>query len=356
MSVIRIWKLILRDLKSGPSSPVFLFSILMPLLVTFLLKVVFISLLAPKPRLAIADLGGSRIVKIAENIPEIKLIHAENAFHLRNLVEAHDADAGIILEENFDDALRAGEKPRLEFFLSGESLLSNRVLLAVSTLDLVRGVEARPDPVAVRIHDSGEGEKYSPISVRIVPSILIFVMLVAGVFVPAFMLVSERERKTLHALLVTPVTMSEILISKALLGILMVMAMSCLTLALNGALRGGILGLLLFLMVGAVMCIEVGLIYGTTAKDAKSLYTLIKSLNVLLAGPVIFYLFPRWPQWIARLFPTFWFIDPLYRISLQGASFHDVKSDLLAAWIICIVLLPVVWALGKRLQVKLAST
>jgi len=354
--MIRTWKLVLRDLKSGPRSPVFLFSILMPLLVTFLLKVVFVSLLAPKARLAVADLGGSQIVKIAENIPEINLIHAENAADLRNLVEAHDADAGIVLTENFDDAVRAGEKPRLEFFLSGESLLSNRVLLAVSTLDLVRGVEARSDPVAVRIYDSAAGEKAPPISVRIVPSVLIFVMLVTGVFVPAFMLVSERERKTLHALLVTPVTMSEILMSKAILGIFMVMTMSCLTLALNRALGGEILGLLLFLMVGAVMCIEVGLIYGTTVKDAQSLYTLIKSLNVLLAGPVIFYLFPSWPQWIARLFPTFWFIDPIYRMSLQGASFNDVKSDLLVAWIICIVLLPVVWSLGKRLQVKLAST
>jgi len=328
----------------------------MPLLITFMLKVVFSSLLSPKPRLVITDLGGSEITTAVEKMPGITLIHAATADRLREMVGRNDADAGIVLEESFDAAVRAGERPRLEFYMSGESLASNRILLAVTALDLVRDVEGQAAPVEVTLHDSKGEEEALPISVRIVPSILIFVMLVAGIFVPAFMIVSERERHTLHALLVTPVRMSEVLMSKALIGFFMVMVMSFMTLALNHALGGEVLGLLLSVTVGAVMCLEVGLIYGTTAKDGKTLYTLIKSLNILLAGPVIFYLFPSWPQWIAKLFLTYWFIDPIYRISMQGASLADVKSDLFIAFLICMALAPPIWALGKRLQVKLASS
>jgi len=355
VNIARTLKLVARDLKSGPRSSVFLFAILMPLLITFMLKVVFFSLLSPKPRLAITDLGRSEITAALEKNQGITLIHAATADRLREMVRRNDADAGIVLEEIFDAAVRAGERPRLEFYISGESLASNRILLAVTALDLVRAVEGQNDPVEVVLNKSKE-EKAPPISVRIIPAILIIVMGVTGVFVPAFMLVNERERQTLHALLVTPVRMSEVLMSKALIGFFMVITMSCLTLALNRALGGEVLGLLLSVVVAAVMCVEVGLIYGTTAKDGKTLYTLIKSLNILLMGPVVFYLFPNWPQWIAKLFPTYWFIDPLYRISMQGASLTEVKSDLFIAFLICTALAPPIWILGKRLQVKLASS
>ncbi|MFH1843936.1 MAG: hypothetical protein ABIF77_12090, partial [bacterium] len=65
-----------------------------------------------------------------------------------------------------------------------------------------------------------------------------------GIFNPAFMLIQERERRTLTALLVTPLTVSELLLAKATLGFGMVIAMSFLTLALNSALTSDPLVLL----------------------------------------------------------------------------------------------------------------
>lgn len=350
MSISRILRILTKDLRMSPRSPTFLFVIIMPILITFLMKVVFVALLTPVPRLGIADLGESEVAEGLRQVDGLDLTLAESAAELRALVEHNDVDAGLVLAPNFDAAVRAGERPNLDFFVSGESKASNRVLLAFAALDQVRAVEGAAAPVEVVLEKPGGGAEL-PISKRLLPSILMFVLISVGIFFPAFMLVQEREHGTLDALLVTPVKMSEILLAKALLGFFMVLVMSVFTLAINQALADEPLALLVSIAVAALVCTEIGLCYGTLTRDAKTLYTLVKSLNIFFVGPVIFYIFPDWPRWIAKLFPTYWIIDPIYQVTLKGASLAEVWMELAIALAIGAVLLIPVVLLGRRMQV-----
>ena len=63
---------------------------------------------------------------------------------LKTQVEANDLDAGLVLPPGFDDQVRSGSRPPLEFYVGGESLASNRIILAVTTIDLVREIEGTP--------------------------------------------------------------------------------------------------------------------------------------------------------------------------------------------------------------------
>ena len=353
MSLSRVLSLVAKDLRLGPRSTVLVWVLLMPVVITFLMQVVVLSLIEHKPRLGIADLGHSEITVAVESMEGIAVTRAASRSELQALVEHHDVDAGLVLAQGFDQAVRGGERPQLELYISGESLASSRVVLAITALDLVREIENRPAPVVVQIESVGDGEML-PVADIIVLCLMIFVLLMTGVFAPAFLLVEERERRTLHAMLVTPVTMSEVLCAKALLGFGMAMTMTLLTLVLNGALGGRPLALVATLAVATLTCNEIGLIYASLAKDAKTLYSLTKSLNALLVGPLVFYFFPSWPQWIAKHFPTSWFIDPLYRVALQGAALSEVGPDLAVALCVCAALLLPIFFLGRRLQSKLA--
>ena len=91
------------------------------------------------------------------------------------------------------------------------------------------------------------------------------------------------------------------------------------------------LGVVVTVAIGSLMCAEIGLIYATGSKDIKTLYTLIKSLNIFIFAPVIFYIFPNWPQWIAKLFPTYWFINPIWDITIRGYQLADVWFELAIA-------------------------
>ena len=94
-----------------------------------------------------------------------------------------------------------------------------------------------------------------------------------------------------------------------------------------------------------------GVIYGTVAKDSKTLFTLMKTLNIFLLAPVIFYIFPDWPQWIAKIFPTYWLINPNFEIAVKNANLTDVGFELSIAIGICVLLVIPVVALKQRMQV-----
>ena len=55
--------MLLKDLRLGPRSPIFLFVIVMPILMTVVIQLVFGGLFAPKPRLGIVDMDSSELTR-----------------------------------------------------------------------------------------------------------------------------------------------------------------------------------------------------------------------------------------------------------------------------------------------------
>ena len=184
---------------------------------------------------------------------------------------------------------------------------------------------------------------------------MIFALLIAGVLLTGTSLVEEKERKTLSAILVTPVKLSEVVAAKAILGLVLSLLMGFIILAMNSALGSSPLALLVALVVAGLMCVEVGLLYGAGSRDMKALYALFKGLNLLLFAPVIFYLFPDWPQWLGKIFPTYWAIDPVFEVAVNGADLADIWVELVVAVAICVVLALGVTASVGRMRRQLAA-
>jgi len=343
-----------KDLQLGPRSPIFLWVLVLPFLITVMLQVAFGNLFESTPRLGIVDQGNSTVTTSIQAVDGIELALLDDVGDLKRKVEGNDLDAGLVLQANFDEALAAGARPPLEFYVGGESLASNRIVLAVTTVDIIREVEGSTPPVDVEVVSLGE--EGDPISVRLVPFITVYALLIAGVFLPSFSLADEREKRTLDALVVSPVRLSEVVIAKGILGFVLAIAMAVMTLWLNGALNAEVIPLLVVLMIGGLLLVEVGLAYGTASKDINSVFALIKGTGFILLAPTIFYIFPDWPQWIARLFPTYWVINPIYEVTINNGQLSDVAGELAIAVVVIVALAGVVVLLTRRLRTKLATT
>jgi ABC-2 type transport system permease protein len=353
MSIRRALTVLAKDIQVGPRSPIVLYAIILPAVLTLLIQVVFGTLFEPKPRLGIVDKGTSQVTAEAKVIEGIQVTLLDDTGKLREKVEANDLDAGLVLQEDFDEAVRSGSRPELEFYIGGESLASNRIILAVTTIDLIRGVEGSEPPVEVQVTTLGEA--VLPLSQRLVPLILFYALFFAGVFVPAMSLVDEKEHKTLDAVLVTPARMSEVLLAKAAFGFILAMLMALATLLLNNALGSQPWALLAALAVSALMASEISILYAAAAKDSKALFTLIKSMGIFLFAPVIFYIWPDLPQWIAKIFPTYWMLQPIYEVGIAGGGFPEIRFELIVALAICVAMLPIIGMLSRRMELKLAS-
>ncbi len=354
MNPRRVWQVLRKDLELGPRSPILLWAIVMPVVATLLLQLVFGGLFAPQPRLAIVDRGSSQITAAYQEMEGIDVELLNDEVQLKARVEENKYDAGLILPAGFDDAVRAGEKPLLEFFISGESLASNRIILSANTINLVRTVEGATAAVEVEVVQMGEAPQLS-VAQRLVPMVVIFALLIAGVLLTGTSLVEEKERKTLSAILVSPVKLAEVVAAKAILGLVLSLLMGFIILAMNSALGSSPLALFVALLVAGLMCVEVGLLYGAGSRDMKTLYALFKGLNLLLFAPVVFFLFPDWPQWLGKIFPTYWAIDPVFEVAVNGAGLADVWMELVVALAICAVLGLGVAALVGRMRRQLAA-
>ncbi|MDH3470000.1 MAG: ABC transporter permease [Acidimicrobiia bacterium] len=354
MSLARVLTVLRKDFRQGPRSPIFLWVLILPLLITLVLQVAFGDLFDAQPRLGIVDQGTSTVTTAVEEIEGIQLTLLDDVGDLKAKVEANDLDAGLVLQPGFDADVRAGARPPLEFYVGGESLASNRIILAVTTIDLVREVEGGAPPVDVELVQLGE--EGVPLSVRLVPFIVMYALLIAGVFLPSFSLADEREKRTLEALVVTPVKLSEVVAAKGILGLVLAFPMAVVTLWLNSALTAQPLALIVVLAVAGLMLVEIGLIYGTASKDITGVFTLIKGTGFILLAPTIFYIFTGWPQWIAKLFPTYWVINPVYEVTINNAGLSSVWVELVIALAVAALLAVLVAVLTKRLRTKLATT
>lgn len=349
----RTWQVLAKDLRLGPRSPLMLWALVFPVVITLVVQGVFGGLFDQPPRLGVVDTGDSRLAAALTEADGLDVSFLDDADALRDRLATHDLDAGLVLPEGFDAAVRAGERPPLQLYVAGESLASDRVVVAVTTTDLVRQVAGQPAPVDVQVTSLGQASL--DFTVRALPLVVMFAVAIGGAMVPAMSLVEEKVKRTLDALLVTPVSVTDVFLAKGALGVLLATAAGMVTLALNDAFGAAPLAMLLAVAIGAVMMAEVGLMLGAWARDTNTLFTAWKSGAIVLIFPVIFYLFPDLPQWIARLGPTYWFLDPVFRLSVEDAGFADVVGHLAVAVAICLALVPLVLRTGRWMERRLGT-
>lgn len=348
MSGRAVATLVGREVRLGYRSPWLVWGVLLPIGLTLLVQGVFGSLFSQPPVLGIVDEGSSAITVAAETIEGIEVVAYDDESDLHDSLLSNDVDAGLVLSAGFDDALVAGERPVLDFRVSGSSLATDRAVLAVTTLDLVREVEGAPPPVAVEILEVGDGSL--DWSIRLIPLLVVMAIAIGGAFVPAAGLVQEKEERTLDAVLVTPASMGDVLGSKGLMGVVLALFAGLFTLVLND-IRGPELGpLAVAVAVGGVMMAEVGLVVGSWARDQNTLFTVWKGGAILLIYPVVFFMYPDLPQWIGKVSPTWWFLDPIFSLATEGATLAEVAGSLAVAVGWCLVLVPAVVAMGRRLE------
>ena len=348
MSVARTATLLVKDLRLGPRSPLVLWALIIPVLITLLIRGVFGGLFDIQPRLGIVDQGASEVAAAALALDSIEVTLLDDPGALRDQVEADDLDAGLILPPGFDEAVRAGERPDLELFVGGESFASTRILVVVTTLDLIRGVEGRSPPVDVEVVTVGE--EPIPFDLRMLPLIVTMAVALAGVMIPAASLIEEKEAGTILALLVTPTRVGEVLAAKGLLGVILATTAGTITLAINRVLAYSPAVLLVSVFLGAIMMAQVGLLLGSWARDTNTMFAAWKGGGLVLFYPVVFFVWPDLPTWPARFGPTYYFLSPVHEATLAAATLADVWLDLLIAGAICVALLPATVVVGRRME------
>jgi ABC-2 type transport system permease protein len=183
---------------------------------------------------------------------------------------------------------------------------------------------------------------------RLLPLIVLLAIILGGSVVPAALLVEEKQKRTLRALTTTAASLGEVFAAKGLLGVIVSMIMAVITLLLNRAWGPEPLLLLLSLGLGAVMAACIGILLGAFIKDMNMFMTVVKASGILLYAPALVYMFPGIPQWIGRIFPTYYIIQPALEITQQGGAWADVAPELAVLAALDLALIAVIMGVAHR--------
>jgi ABC-2 type transport system permease protein len=235
----------------------------------------------------------------------------------------------------------------LTAYIWGESLAKHRIVLSATIANMIRDVAGQEVPVEIVTTTLGDAESI-PWDDRILPIIVLMAIIFGGIMVPATSLVDEKQKRTLTALAITPASLGEIFLSKGLVGVIISTFMGVLILVINRAFGTQPLLLVGMLALGAVMASTFGIMLGAFIKDITSLFAINKAIGILYYAPAFVYLFPGIPQWIGRIFPTYYIVQPVVEISQQGGTWSDVALEVFVLVGLILIMIGVVGILARR--------
>lgn len=349
MSLRRVSVLLGRELFRGPKNFIFVWAIVAPVAISLVVSLIFGTLFTERPRLGIVDEGSSVLVTRAHETTAIVTREYGSISDLRQAVESGSVDMGIVLPADFDASARQGNETIFTTFIWGESPTRDRTILRVTLVNLVREIAGQESLLEIAGSTLGD-EVGVPWNERLLPLIVLMAVFLGGMFLPATSVISEKENHTLMALLVTPTSPEDIFLAKGLVGIGLSLFSGMVILVLNQAFGAQPLLLVLVLALGAVMAVGLGLLLGTVLKDVTTLFAVWKSGGILLFGPAFIYMFPQIPEWIGRIFPTYYILQPVIEISQRGGGWEDIAINVFILIGLDLLLVVVVMLMLKRSQ------
>ncbi len=349
MSLKRVGILLRKEFLQGPKSFFFIWAVVAPVVISLVFSLVFGTLFSEKPKLGIVDEGSSQLVAMSREVIAVNVKEYGTVSEIREAAERGAVDMGIVLPQDFDSSVTQGEEVEITAYIWGESLAKNRTILGATISNLVRELAGQESPVEVENITLGDKANI-PWNDRLLPFVVLIAVFVGGLFLPATSVVDEKERKTLEALVITPTTIGDVFVAKGLLGVILSLFMGIVILILNQAFGTEPTLLVLMLALGAIMAAEIGLLVGALVKDITTLFALWKFGGILLFAPALIYLFPQIPEWVAKIFPTYYFIQPIVELSQRGGSWPDIATNVFILVGIDVILIGVVALALRRIK------
>jgi ABC-2 type transport system permease protein len=271
-------------------------------------------------RVLLHDAGDSTVVPVLENSPAIRVYYLASAADVEHAM-AEDGDAnklGLVIPADYDEVVAAGGEPTLTGYVMGwmsESEVRETEQIVEGEIAAMTGVSVEIVERRVELLPDGVGGGLMPATG------MAFVSLMIGMMVPTHLMLEEKKRKTLSALLVSPATAGQVVLGKALTGLAYALLGVGVALALNHVLVNHWGLLLLAAIAGALFSVALGLLLGSLLESRQQMmlwaWVLLVPLTIPMFLSIMTDIMPETVVRIFRIIPTVVLFE-LFRMSFAG--------------------------------------
>jgi ABC-2 type transport system permease protein len=344
-----------KDIVDAIKNTYILFSLILPVGMSLLFRVMLPDDADIKQLgLAVYDPGQSQLVAQLQVNPAVRLIPVDAADQVRAQVK-DDVVAGLAIPAGFDAAVAGGKAPELPVYYNGgrsASQIATIRQILESSLRVVAGQVLPAKLVFSDVTATGEEAPVFSLSAYYLILLLVMGLTMVGVFVVPTILVEEKEKHTLNAILVSPASFADVAMGKAAVGLVYALLVAAILMFTNGGFTGDVPVSLLAIVLGAFFLVLTGLLMGAIFETAMQVNTWSSIVMLALLVPAMFNMPPRPPEpvaTVARLVPTSYLAHAV-SVSMSGkATLASVGPDLgILAACSLVVFMAVLWALRRE--------
>ena len=375
MRVTAIVKKVLKELFRDKRTLAMIF--LAPILVLWLMNVMFASNSSTNAKLAVVDVP-HQVNKNLDKVDHVSIKKYTDRTQARKKLKQNKIDGVIYYHHNkyyvdyanTDSSKTALTKQALKAAITGQSITKMKTALAQSQKQLVKlskqlaivtqrnGMQVPTKPNAQKKpkqkkakkakiinkyyygnSDTGFFNKIEPILVAFF--IFLFVFLISGMA-----LLKERTTGTLDRLLATPVKRSEIIygymISYGIVAVIQSIIIIGVTIwLLNIEVAGNVLWVILISILVAMVALAFGFLLSTIAESEFQMMQFIPLVvvpQIFFSGIIPLDSMANWVSYLGKILPLTYAGDALNQVILYGRGFESFAGDMLALLIFIVVL------------------
>ena len=260
----------------------------------------------------------------------LEFIAVESDEVLSEGVVAGNYTAGISLSADFMQALVSNETPEINLYIASD--VPQEIKDSVIAVLTEFAYRFAGQPLAVNINEQLIGDDMVGMQVpprdRMRPMLAIFLILFET-FGLANLIAEELEKGTVRALLVTPMSVSEMFIGKGLFGIGLAFIQGVIFMAIVGGLNHQPLIIIVALLLGSIMTTGIGFLIGSVARDFMSVLAWGMIFFIILVIPAFGIMFPGAVTGWIKFIPSFYLVDMVHRVASFGAQWAEIWTNIL---------------------------
>jgi ABC-2 type transport system permease protein len=265
----------------------------------------FLLRMKPTPTAVIYDAGESGLIDEMANTKEFRLHEVSSQEILERAVsEASVTQLGLVLPVDLRQNLQAEGRVDLDGFFAHwakPSEVSELVKFFEGQIGEVVGAPVRIEYASNLVYpmpDSG-GQLF------MIVITLVLAINIIGVFLVPYLMLEEKEKHTMEALLVSPASYGQMVIGKAIAGSFYCLTAAVVVLAFNLSMvtQWGIA--FLAVICGSLFAVAVGLLLGTIFENPGTMNLWVSLVILVLIASMLLEKFvgPSWPPIIQNLIP-----------------------------------------------------
>lgn len=281
-----IWTIAVKDVVDALKNRLVVSLIVMAAVVMLMPKLLPYIFEQPVTVLPVYDLGESSLIIELQDTPALSVLRVDSEEEFAQaLCGGMYPEIGLVLPPEFDHSITSGGQVQVQGYVCWSKRFQVAELQPKLEQEISQSLGA-----PVSIHSDGNFV-YIPSEGVFLPRIAainsVVVMLAIGIVLVPNLLFEEKQTKTMQALLVSPASINQVVIGKAMAGLfyILVTALVVFLIAWEDVTHWGIV--VLFVVIGGVFSVALGLVLGSLYEKPQDIAGWTMVLLVFFIGGVL---------------------------------------------------------------------